>query len=86
MASKKRKYRQKIEFDPYDDLDFSDDYADDVDIKDISRDFYSTYSDYEMDEDSRITARRQIERRRDMKKLYSELDDWEEIGSSDDWS
>ena len=80
MASKKRKYRQKFDFDPYDGLDFSGDDADDVDIKDIARDFYSTYSDYEMDEDNRITARRQIERRRDMKRLYSELDDWEEFG------
>ena len=84
MASKKRKYRQKFEFDPYDGLDFSDDYEDDVDIKDIARDFYSTYSECEMGEESRITARRQIERRRDMKKLYSELEDWEEFGVSFD--
>ena len=84
MASKKRRYRQKFEFDPYDDFDFNDDYVDEADIKDIARDFYSTLSDYEHDE-SRITARRQIERRRDMKRLYSELDDWEEFGASDDW-
>jgi hypothetical protein len=83
MASKKRKYRQKIEFDPYDDLDFADE---EFEIKDIAKDFYSTYSEYETDEDSRITARRQIERRRDMKRLYSELDEWEEFGISDDWS
>jgi hypothetical protein len=85
MASKKRKYRQKFEFDPYDGFDFNDDYVDDTDIRDIARDFDSTYSDYELDKDPRITARRQIERRRDMKRLYSELDDWEEYGASDDW-
>lgn len=84
MASKNRKYRQKFDFDPYDGLDFSGDDGEDIDIKDIAKDFYSTYSDYEMDEESRITARRQIERRRDMKRLYSELDDWEEFGSTYD--
>ena len=83
MASRKRKFRQKMDFDPYDDLDFM--YDDDIDIKDIARDFYSADSDYEPDEESRITARRQIERRRDMKRLYSELDQWEEFGEHEDW-
>ena len=84
MASRKRKFRQKMDFDPYDDLDFM--YDDDIDIKDIARDFYSADSDYEPDEESRITARRQIERRRDMKRLYSELDQWEEFGEHEDWA
>ena len=84
MASKKRRYRQKFEFDPYDDLNFSNDYDDDVDIKDIARDFYSTYSDYEVGEESRITARRQIECRSDMKKLYSELEVLVDFGVSFD--
>ena len=83
MASRKRKFRQKMDFDPYDDLDFM--YDDDIDIKDIARDFYSADSDYEPDDESRITARRQIERRRDMKRLYSELDQWEEFGEHEDW-
>jgi hypothetical protein len=84
MASRKRKLRQKMDFEPYDDVDFI--YDDDMDIKDIARDFYSTDRNYDLEEESRITARRQIERRRDMKKLYSELDEWEEFGSYDDWS
>lgn len=83
MASRKRKFRQKMDFEPSDDVDFN--YDDDMDIKDIARDFYSTDSYYESDEESRITARRQIERRRDMKKLYSELDEWEEFGNHEDW-
>jgi hypothetical protein len=81
MASKKRKARQTMAFDPYDDVDFM--YDDDIDIKDIARDFYSADSLYESDEESRVTARRQIERRRDIKKLYSQLDDWEEFGDDD---
>ena len=84
MASRKRKFRETMDFEPYDDVDFIDD--DDMDIKDIARDFYSTDRDYDLEEESRITARRQIERRRDMKKLYSELDEWEEFGNYDDWS
>ena len=82
MASKKRKARQKMTFDPYDDMDFM--YDDDVEIKDIARDFYSADSRYESAVESRITARRQIERRRDMKNLYSQLDEWEDFGD-DDW-
>mgnify|MGYP001826317293 FL=1 len=73
-----------MDFEPYDDADFI--YDDDMDIKDIARDFYSTDKDYDLEEESRITARRQIERRTDMKKLYSELDEWEEFGNYDDWS
>lgn len=83
MASKKRKYRQKWDFDDYDDLDGT--YDDDIDINDIARDFYSADSRYETEEETRITARRQIERRRDMRKLYSELDDWEIYADQDDW-
>ena len=84
MASRKRKFRHKMDFEPHDDVDFI--YDDDMDIKDIARDFYSTDRHYDLEEESRITARRQIERRTDMKKLYSELDEWEEFGNYDDWS
>jgi len=34
---------------------------------------------------SRTDARRRIERYRDMKSLYSELDEWEEFGTRDEW-
>lgn len=83
MASRKRKFRQKPEFDIYDDTDSI--YDDDMDISEIARDFYSADSGYDFDGESSITARRRIERRRDMKKLYSELDEWEEFGNRDDW-
>jgi hypothetical protein len=84
MASRKQKFRQKMDFESYDDVDYMDD--DDMDIKDIARDFYSADSNYESDEESRITARRQIERRRELRKLYSELDEWEQFGDQDDWA
>ena len=72
-----------MDIDMYDDMDSL--YDDDIDIKDIARDFYSTDFSYESDAENRITARRQIERRRDMKRLYSELDEWEEFGELSDW-
>lgn len=83
MASKKRKYHQKMDFNTYDGLDDLDD--DNIDIEDIARDFFSADRRYDFDADNRITARRQIERRRDMQRLYSELDDWEEFGDNSDW-
>jgi hypothetical protein len=84
MASRKRKFRQKMDVESYDDLDYM--YDDDIDIKDIAKDFYSVDLDYGSADENRITARRQIERRREMKKLYSELDEWEQFGDYDDWS
>ena len=34
---------------------------------------------------TRTDARRRIERYRDMKSLYSELDEWDEFGARDEW-
>jgi hypothetical protein len=84
MASRKRKFREKADFDPYGDDDFT--YDEDLDISDVARDFYSVDSEYESDDEDRPTGRRRVERRRDMKKLYSELDEWEEFGENDDWN
>ena len=70
-------------YDPYDDLD--DFYDDEIDIHELSRDFYSTERDDFYGGDPSITARRKIERRRDMKRLYSQLDEWEEFGESTNW-
>jgi hypothetical protein len=72
-----------MDFEPYDDVDFIND--DDMDIKDITGDSYNADLYYEPDEESRIKTRRQIERRRELKKLYSELDEWEEFGDHEDW-
>ena len=83
MGRKAGKTRQRLDFDPYD--DFNDGYDDEIDIGDLSRDFYSTdRSDY-YGTDGSFSARRKIERRRDMKKLYSQLDEWEEFGEQTDW-
>ncbi len=84
MSKKSRSKRQKINLD-FDD-DFDDLYDEKFDLDQLSRDIYSTdWGDYEdqYEKDSRSDARRKIERRRDMKKLYSELDEWEVFGSKD---
>jgi hypothetical protein len=83
MASKKRKYRQKMKVDLYENYD--DYYDEDFDINDISKDFYSTERDYYVESDDRMTARRKIERREDLKNLYSQLDDFEEFGEPSGW-
>lgn len=82
MASNKRKYRQKLEIDSFDELDYL--YDDNTDLADIAKDFYSTEWNNYADSEGRISARRQIERTKDMRKLYSELDEWEQFGAWDD--
>jgi hypothetical protein len=84
MAKKSGKHHREFEFD---DLDEFDDFDEELDLNDASRGFQG--SDWEDDDGDdkrgRGSARRKIERRREMKKLYSELNDWEEFGLSDDW-
>jgi hypothetical protein len=87
MSKKSRKKRQKIDVE-FDEDGFDDMYDDDYDLDNLSRDIYSTeWGNYEFDNDKRggSDARRRIERHRDMKKLYSELNDWEEFGTEDSW-
>jgi hypothetical protein len=83
MGRKAGKTRQRLDFDPYD--DFNDGYEDEIDIRDLSKDFYSTERDDYYGTDASFSARRKIERRGDMKKLYSQLDEWEEFGEQTDW-
>jgi hypothetical protein len=83
MGRKAGKPGQRSDFDPYD--DFDDGYDDEIDIGDLSRDFYSTDRGDYYGTDGSFSARRKIELRRDMKKLYSQLDEWEEFGEQTDW-
>jgi|GEM_PF-1602012 len=87
MASKSRKTREFKE-DPYDDYDeeldeeFDEEFDD---IKRISKDFYSADWEDPSDNDKRLSTRRKIERRNDLKNLVSQFDDWDEIDISNDW-
>jgi hypothetical protein len=82
MIKKTRKKIRDLGFDPYD--QFDDLFDEDFDAKDLSRDIYSTdWGDYDSSE--RVSARRRIERRNDMRNLSSELDEWEEYADRTDW-
>jgi hypothetical protein len=79
MAKKVKKKYRDLDHDLYDEYD--DLYGDDFDLKSLARDVHSTtdWDDY-FASAKKMTARRKIEQRRDMKRLYSELDDFEEFG------
>lgn len=87
MASKSRKTRE-FNTDPYDDYDEELDEGFDEefdDIKHISKDFYSTDWDDPSGSDKRFSTRRKIERRNDLKSLFSQFDDWDDIDIGNDW-
>lgn len=79
----KRTRTNNGEFDdgPYD--DFDDLFDDDFNIKSFSRNIHSTEWGDNGSERGRGSARRKIERRNEMKRLYSELNDWEEFGENE---
>ncbi|MEJ2384363.1 MAG: hypothetical protein P8Y54_08175 [Xanthomonadales bacterium] len=83
MGKKSGKHLRDFELDALDDFD---DFDDGIDLAAVARGFPDSEWEDDLDEKrGRGTARRKIERRREMKKLYSELNDWEEFGLSDDW-
>jgi hypothetical protein len=83
MAKKARKKYKELDFDPLD--EFDDLYSDDLDVKELSREVRQGGWDDYLDPEERFSARRKIERRNDMKKLYSQLDEWEQFGDRVDW-
>jgi broad specificity phosphatase PhoE len=84
MAKKARKKYKELDFDPYDEFDES--FDEELDVKELSREIQSgEWDDYYEETEERFSARRKIERRNDMKKLYSQLDEWEQFGDRVDW-
>ncbi|MDX1460956.1 MAG: hypothetical protein R3348_07860 [Xanthomonadales bacterium] len=78
--SVKQKFRQlqnmQLSLDDSDDLDGLDDF-------DEYEDFGDHDFDFDDDEDERrFSARRKIERRRDAKRVRSELDEWENLDNA----
>jgi len=80
MAKKARKTYRNISVEADD--DFDDIFDDELDADELARDIHST--DWSGQRDHGFTARRKIERRKDMKRLYSQLDEWEEFGRNPD--
>jgi hypothetical protein len=81
MGKRARKNYRNVSIENED--DFDDLFDDDFDANELSKDIHSTEWGDD-DGDSSVNARRKIERRKDIKKLYSQLDEWEEFGKSPD--
>jgi len=75
--------------DPYEDYEdeLSDDMDDDLDddFNDLSKDFFSTEWENPSGSGKKLSSRRIIERRNELKELFSQFDDWEEIELGNDW-
>ena len=81
MGKRARKNYRNVSIENED--DFDDLFNDDFDANELSKAIYSTEWGDD-DQDSSVNARRKIERRKDIKKLYSQLDEWEEFGKNPD--
>jgi len=73
--------------DPYDDYDdYEDEFDDSIgNMKNLSRDIYSTDWEDPLGSESRFSTRRKIERRNDLKALYSNFDDGDELDFGNEW-
>jgi len=81
MANKHGPKSKDFDSDSFDDYDdFEDELDDDLDnIDHLSKDFYDTDWEDPNESDYRFSPRRKIERRKELKDLYSELDDGDEL-------
>lgn len=84
MARNARRKYGELNFCPHAD---ADDLYDDseFDIGELAWEIFSTEWGDDFETEERFSARRKIERRDDMRKLYSQLDDFEEFGDPNDW-
>jgi len=84
MRRKRRSDLQEFDSDPYD--EYEDELDDDLDnLGNLSKDFYSTDWEDPSGPESRFSTRRKIERRNDLKELYSQFDDWDDLDLSSEW-
>jgi hypothetical protein len=90
MGKKRKSQKNEFESDSFDDFDYYDDYDDDFDltssdIRKLSKDFYSTDWEDPSGSDRKFSTRRKIERRNDLKTLFSQFDDYDDIDLGNDW-
>ena len=84
MGTKHRPKAWEYEQNQYDDYD--SDLDDDLDdLGDLSRDFYSTDWEDPSGNERKFSTRRKIERRNDLKNLFSQFEDYDEIELGSDW-
>jgi len=83
MGRKRRSDLQEFDSDAYDEYD---DLDGDLDgIGSLSKDFYSTDWEDPSGSERRFSTRRKIERKNDLKELFSQFDDWDESDLCDEW-
>ena len=90
MGSKRKSKKTDYDSDPYDKYDdyddFEEEFGDDVgNVRKLSKDFYSTDWEDPSDSDHRFSTRRKIERRNDLRNMYSQMDDPDEIDFGNEW-
>jgi len=87
MGSKQSPKASDLDSDLYEDYeDYEDELDDDLgNVKDLSKDFYSTDWEDPSESDYRFNNRRKNERRRELKNLYSEPDDGDELDFGNEW-
>ena len=90
MGSKKRSNQTDYDVDPFDDYDDYNDYeiefGDDVGyVKNLSKELYGTDWDDPPGSEHRISSRRRIERRNELRDLYSQIGDLDEFELGDEW-
>ena len=87
MASKYKPKTRDFELDPYEEYEEYEDYLDDNigNLKEISKDFYSADWDDPSGNIRRISPRRKIERRQELKNLYSQLDESDDFEMDYEW-
>ena len=84
MGRKRRSDLQEFDSDPYD--EHEDELDDDLDnLGNLSKDFYSTEWEDPSGSEHRFSTRRKIERRNDLKELYSQFDDWDGFDLNKEW-
>ena len=80
--------QSQFEDEELDTLEEFDDFDDDVDSEEIKEDPVAVAKKLaaknQADEEKRIKARREIERRNELKALRSELDEWDDLLDEDD--
>lgn len=90
MGSKRKSRKNDFDAESFDDFDYYDEFDDDFDLssadmRKLSKDFYSTDWEDPSGHDRKFSTRRKIERRNDLKNLFSQFDDYDDIDLGSDW-
>lgn len=84
MRGKRRQDLHDFDSDPYD--EYEDEFDGGVDdLEELAKDFYSTDWEDPSGPERRFSTRRKIERRNELRELYSQFDDWDDLDFGNKW-